>query len=144
MSDPHPTLDTAQAIMDGIEHYYPAGFDGFSGADPTPTTYADYLLWCLSDPLTEQQLREGAAAIRIARATPPVLPVSKLTLMRRLSEIGKWSIFKYLISQLPEDTQDAWALAQAVSPDDPLFVQYAPGIKAALELTDEQFDALLE
>ena len=69
--------------------------------------------------------------------------VTKLTIMRRLQELGKWTMFKGLLAQLPEDTQDAWSLAQEIHDDDPMFLTYADGIKLSLDLTDEQFTALL-
>jgi hypothetical protein len=78
-----------------------------------------------------------------AVAAAAITEISKLTLMRRLSALGKWSAFKTLLAQLPETTQDAWTLAQAIRADDPLFAANAQTIKAALNLTDEQFDALL-
>jgi hypothetical protein len=39
--------------------------------------------------------------------------------------------------------KDGWELAQYIASDHPLFVQGAPIIKAALELTDEQFATLI-
>ncbi|HKJ90666.1 MAG TPA: hypothetical protein VJ960_06000 [Oceanipulchritudo sp.] len=74
---------------------------------------------------------------------PPIRPVTKLTLMRRLSELGKWQTFKALLAQLPEEVRDAWDLAQDIRSDDPLFVSNADSLKASLELTDQQFEDLL-
>lgn len=73
----------------------------------------------------------------------PVVEISKLELMERLDALGKWEAFKGLISSLPEKTQDGWNLAQFIRSDHPLFVQSAPIIKKILDLTDEEFDALL-
>lgn len=87
---------------------------------------------------------EEIAALKAGPAAPVPGDVTKLTLMRRLDALGKWSAFKTLLSQLPEIVQDAWTLAQSIRADDPLFVQNAPAIKAYLELTDEEFDSLLE
>jgi len=69
--------------------------------------------------------------------------VTKLTIMLRLDALGKWDTFKGLLTQLPQLTQDAWALAQDVKADDPMFLQYSATLKGALSLTDEQFDTLL-
>ena len=93
------------------------------------------------------RITELEAEIVALKSTPPPSPptngVSKLTLMRRLDALGKWTAFKALLAQLPETVQDAWTLAQSVRADDPLFVQAAPTIKAHLDLTDEQFASLL-
>ena len=87
---------------------------------------------------------DHATALATAIPAPqPAAHISKLTLMHRLNALGKWPAFKSLLTHLPEIVQDAWHLAQSISPADPLFVDAAPQIKAALELTDEQFDTLL-
>ncbi len=87
---------------------------------------------------------EHAAALAAAIPTAqPVGSISKLTLMHRLNALGKWPAFKSLLTHLPEIVQDAWHLAQSISPTDPLFVDAAPAIKAHLDLTDEQFAAIL-
>lgn len=72
----------------------------------------------------------------------PVREIPKLVLMRRLEALGKWEQFKALLAAQPT-LDDAFWLAQTLMTDDPLFVQYAPVLKAQLEMTDEQFDALL-
>jgi len=69
--------------------------------------------------------------------------VTKLTIMRRLSALGKWTTFKALLASLPEEVQDAWSLAQEIRPDDPLFLANAAALKALLGLSDDQFTALL-
>ena len=79
----------------------------------------------------------------IAARIPAPEPVTKLTLMRRLDDMGLWEQFKSLLTQLPPITQDAWALAQDIRKDDPILVQYGATIQSALGLTDEQFDSLL-
>ena len=76
-------------------------------------------------------------------AAGDVVEITKLTLMHRLSALGKWAAFKGLLAQLPADAQDAWGLALSIRADDPIFVAYAPTIKAALELDDETFSGLL-
>lgn len=92
---------------------------------------------------TEEELALTHAEYLVDSAIPAPVEISKLTLMRRLDALGKWPAFKELLLQLPEITQDAWALAQSIRSDDPLFVEAAPAIKGALSLTDEQFDGLL-
>jgi len=87
---------------------------------------------------------EHAATLAAATSTEqPAAHISKLTLMHRLNALGKWPAFKLLLTHLPEIVQDAWHLAQSISPTDPLFADAAPQIKAALDLTDEQFVTLL-
>lgn len=83
-------------------------------------------------------------AALLSIVSPPIAEISKLTLKRRLEVLGKWSEFKALLTQLPATVQDDWTLASAIRADDPIFVSNASTIKAALGLTDEQFDALLE
>ena len=91
----------------------------------------------------EQLKADHKAELEGATGQPSSGGVTKLTIMRRLQALGKWTMFKGLLAQLPEDTQDAWSLAQEIHDDDPMFITYADGIKAGLELTDEQFTALL-
>ena len=79
----------------------------------------------------------------IAARVPEVGGVTKLTLMRRLDDLGKWDTFKALITQLPPIAQDAWNLAQEVKSNDPILVQYGATIQAALQLTDEEYSTLL-
>lgn len=74
---------------------------------------------------------------------PPV-EVTKLSIMRRLQELGKWAAFKSAMASLPDEAQDAWTLALSVKSDDPIFLQYGDSLKNALGLTDEQFAALLQ
>ena len=107
------------------------------------------ILW---DGETAFELREGetllpeAAAADLPRwspdAEPPeIIGVSKLTIMRRLG--AKWSTLKAILASLPDDVQDAWNLAQEIKSDDPLFVANSAFLQAALELTEEEFTALL-
>ena len=79
---------------------------------------------------------------------PPVEPeppeiegVPKLTIKRRLG--AKWATLRAIIATLPEDTQDEWNLAQVIEADDPIFVANAAFLQAALDLTEEEFAALL-
>jgi len=69
--------------------------------------------------------------------------ISKLTLKRRLNALGKWSDFKAFLEDLGADAVDEFALAAEIRLDDAVFQQLAPMAKAALNLTDEQYVALL-
>lgn len=69
--------------------------------------------------------------------------ISKLTLKRRLNALGKWSDFKAFLEGLGVDAVDEFALAAEIRLDDAVFQQLAPMAKAALNLTDEQYVALL-
>ena len=72
---------------------------------------------------------------------PVIVGVSKLTIMRRLGD--KWPTLKAALSTLPESVQDAWLLAQEIRADDELFLAYKETLKTLLDLTDEEFTALL-
>jgi hypothetical protein len=74
---------------------------------------------------------------------PQVHAITKLTLMRRLDALGKWGAFKSIMAQMPEVIQDAWDLALEIKSDDPLFVANAEYLKEALDLTDEEFESIL-
>ena len=39
---------------------------------------------------------------------------------------------------------DEWLIAQDIRADDPIFIQNAASLKNALDLTDEEFNALLD
>tara|TARA_R110000772_G_scaffold268565_2_gene396216 strand:- start:1036 stop:1734 length:699 start_codon:yes stop_codon:yes gene_type:complete len=77
----------------------------------------------------------------IAPQPIPTYGVSKLTIMRRLG--GKWPTLKAALATLPETVQDSWTLALEISANDPLFVEFRPQLMAILEMTEEEFDALL-
>jgi hypothetical protein len=68
--------------------------------------------------------------------------VSKLTLRRRIRALGKEALFDAALDALPNARAD-WDDAQTLRTDDPLFTTYAPQFKAALKLTDAEFDSLL-
>lgn len=81
-------------------------------------------------------------ALDEARGIPrPTGAVTKLTIMRRLGP--KWATLKAILASLPDDVQDAWTLAQEIRADDPLFAANAAFLQAELELTEEEFTALL-
>lgn len=69
--------------------------------------------------------------------------ISKLTLKRRLDQLGKWAAFKAFLAELGEAAVDEFNLAAEIRSDDPMFVQIAPLAKQALDLSDEQYAALL-
>ncbi len=73
----------------------------------------------------------------------PVLPITKLTLKRRLEDLGKWPAFKAFLASLGEAAVEEFALAAEIRSDDPAFQQIAPLAKQALGLTDEQYQQLL-
>lgn len=80
---------------------------------------------------------------KLARNVPtPVRRQTKLNIMRKLVELGKWEQFKLLLGALPPLAQDAWDLAQEISSSDPMFVQNREAVMAGLGLTSEQLDSL--
>lgn len=80
----------------------------------------------------------------VEAAKPKPTPVTKLTIMNRLVDAGKWETFKSIMSNAPEVAQDAWILAQDIRVDDPIFVEYADVFKSGLDMTDEEFNSLLK
>lgn len=70
--------------------------------------------------------------------------ITKLTLMRRLDALGKWTTFKTVIGQMPQIVQDAFDLCNELSEDDPLLVQNRPAFIQALGITGDQMDSLFD
>lgn len=79
-----------------------------------------------------------AAAVRPA----PTRLLSKLTLTRRLRELGKEDTFWAILAAQPILYRE-FILAQEISTGDPMFTTNAPQLKNALSLTDEQFASLI-
>jgi polyhydroxyalkanoate synthesis regulator phasin len=97
-----------------------------------------------SVPNLQAQLDTALARIAELEAVPEepvIVGVSKLTIMRRLGD--KWPTLKAALLTLPEIVQDAWLLAQEIRADDELFVAYKDTLQTLLDLTDEEFNALL-
>jgi hypothetical protein len=69
--------------------------------------------------------------------------LSKLTLAERLAALGKLPAFIAVLDAEGGILRFMWDSAQSLSTAHPLFNEHAPAIKAALDLTDAQFDALL-
>jgi DNA gyrase/topoisomerase IV subunit A len=97
-----------------------------------------------SVPNLQAQLDTANARIAELEAVPEepvIVGVSKLTIMRRLGD--KWPTLKAALSTLPESVQDAWLLAQEIRADDELIMTYGDTLKGLLDITDEEFSALL-
>lgn len=73
----------------------------------------------------------------------PAEGVTKLTIKRRLDALGKWETFKTVLAQAPEAVQDEWMLAQEIRSDDPMFIAHADIFKTGLDMTEEEFQNLL-
>lgn len=73
-----------------------------------------------------------------------VREVSKLDITRRLRAISQETedAFYGLLASSAALGRD-WAACQVVRTDDPMFTTHAAALKAALSLTDEQFDAII-
>lgn len=104
------------------------------------TQHRERTLTAEEDGWTVRDLTEEELAARIP-APPEIEGVPKLTIKRRLG--AKWATLRAIIATLPEDTQDEWNLAQVIEADDPIFVANSAFLQAALELTEEEFAALL-
>lgn len=127
-------LETATARADSLE----------SQLAETQTQLATAQGEASSVPTLQAQLDTANSRIAELEAVPEepvVLGVSKLTIMRRLGD--KWPTLKAALSTLPEIVQDAWLLAQEIRADDELFLAYKETLKTILDLTDEEFTALL-
>ena len=127
-------LETATARADSLE----------SQLAETQTQLATAQGEASSVPSLQSQLDAANARIAELEAVPEepvVLGVSKLTIMRRLGD--KWPTLKAALSTLPEIVQDAWLLAQEIRADDELFLAYKETLKTLLDLTDDEFNALL-
>ena len=85
----------------------------------------------------------GWEQVALPTPEPVIQPVTKLTIKRRLDTLGKWQLFKAILAA-DENMGDEWAIAQDIRSDDPMFVLNKAALKLALDLTDEEFEALLE
>jgi hypothetical protein len=104
------------------------------------------------EPITEEaaaawvsaQLAEGWEPQHApADDTPEPREISKLTIAERLAALGKLPAFIAVLDSNGGILRFMWDSAQNLSTAHPLFNEHAPAIKAALDLTDEQFAALL-
>lgn len=86
---------------------------------------------------------ELAAALAAAPApTPPGRDLAKLTVRRRLRDMGKEDAFDAALDSIPHARRD-YDDAQTLNTADPLFTTAAPLLKSALGITDAQFAALI-
>ena len=127
-------LDTATARVESLE----------SQLADTQTQLATAQGEASSVPNLQAQLDTALARIAELEAVPEepvIVGISKLTIMRRLGD--KWPTLKAALLTLPEIVQDAWLLAQEIRADDELILSYGDALKTLLDLTDEEFNALL-
>ena len=89
---------------------------------------------------------EQARRMALIKASLPKVyrKQTKLTIMRRLDEMGKWVVFKNILAQLPEIVQDSWLLAQEINESDPLFLANREALLSAIGITSEQLDSLFD
>lgn len=80
--------------------------------------------------------------VELPKPAPAARELSKLTLRRRLRDLGKEDLFDSTLDSIPHARAD-WDDARVIRTDDPLFTTNANAFKAALGLTNEQFTALL-
>jgi len=91
-------------------------------------------------PVTPEEIE---AAALTAPETLSVRTLSKLVLTRRLRVLGKEDAFWAILDNDPVLYRE-FILAQEIRTNDPMFTVQAPQLKAALGLTDEQFNDLVK
>ena len=69
---------------------------------------------------------------------------TKLQIMLKLEEMGKWTTFKAILASLPTIVQDAWILSQYIDESDPLFQANRPALLVALGITEDQLSSLFD
>jgi hypothetical protein len=109
----------------------------------------------LALPLSEEILGAANAALlaqiselqsQLATAQGQETPsggVTPLTLIMRIVEMEKWPIFEATLGTLPSYVEKAFYAAATIEESHPLFLAYGSEFKALLDLTDEEFSALL-
>jgi hypothetical protein len=90
--------------------------------------------------LTAENIEADIASPKPAPVGPKQL--SKLELKARLDVLGKWAAFVTFMDAI--GAWDDFILASFISTDHALFTTYAPQVKAGINLTDEEFDSLIE
>ena len=98
--------------------------------------------------LLEQFPSRGAALTRIAELgltyiNPESHDISKLTIRRRLRAAGLEGAFDAALDANPQAKAD-WTDAQMINTNDPLVLAMLPQLQAALHLSDELIDGLLQ
>ena len=134
-------LDTATSRVESLESQLA---DTQTQLADTQTQLATAQGEASSVPNLQAQLDTALARIAELEAVPEepvIVGISKLTIMRRLGD--KWPTLKAALLTLPEIVQDAWLLAQEIRADDELILTYGETLKGLLDLTDEEFSALL-
>ena len=94
----------------------------------------------------QSQLDTANARIAELEAWPEVevIPdVTPLTIITRLVDLGKWPEFEAILSAFPSFVEKSFYAAQTIEASHPLFLAYVEEFKAGLDLTDEEFTALL-
>jgi hypothetical protein len=123
---PNPTTLLARAYAE----YPPDGYE--------PSTEESAAAWVAT------QLAHGWQPQHApAENTTEPRELSKLTLAERLAALGKLPAFIAVLDGNGGILRFMWDSAQSLSTAHPLFNEHAPAIKAALDLTDAQFDALI-
>jgi hypothetical protein len=69
---------------------------------------------------------------------------SKLQIMRRLQDLGKWATFKAILAAAPAIVKDAWDLAAYIDESDPMFEASKEQFLNALGITPAQFSSLFD
>lgn len=95
----------------------------------------------ISGPAEVRTSLTGLVDLRTPITTPP-REISKLTIRRRLRELGKETAFNAFLSNVPMALAD-WNDSTVLLTTDPLFTEYAPMVKISLGLNDNQFADLI-
>lgn len=132
-----PTLTPAQAVR-ALAYLFPSARFG-----------REIVVTVLNGAVTSIRAPRAVTAAELAAAyaaaPAPAAPgrdLAKLTLRRRLRDIGKEEAFDAALDSIPHARRD-YDDAQTLNTADPLFTTAAPLLKSTLQITDEQFAALI-
>lgn len=115
---------------------------------PAGEAYAEIIPRPTEEPAEGKMWQEVITATEITWEQvdiPPVVPqygaVRKYTFFKRLKALGKWNLFKIEIKKTA-DVEDLYDNAHELDINDPDVIALAPAIKAAINVSDAQYQEL--